>query len=640
MEHPQGRFARIRSLTELSSLRIWKQLPPELAERIVSLLPANEVPCTVRLVNKAAAAQFHGPKYTTTRLSAPVPKHAFAQRWGGPDAVRGMSRTQRTDLMCLTARSGVIDNLALAAASTRLITGIFPSMKVLEAAAAAKQLEAFKWALQHGHCILRMAALEYASSTGLKAACEACLAHGCPWSEHAVYAAASSGHVGLMHWLILQRPSDDEPLDYLYVLHGAAEGCKLGELQRLLHEWQAAGLLEEEQEEEWKPFMLAAAAGSATADWQAKVAWLEAQGFPQSPNASAAAGTCSDALARLTWLQGKGYPLVTAAASRVTERGAADALRYLLERGVWPADTAVHAAAVRGHLDVLVLLIGQGYPLTRDLAFIAASGGHVSTVTWLLETVEQQQPEQQQPEEHPLLHGKYLFRAATQSGNLGLMSWLRQRGCPWDAAAYGFAAEAGSEEALEWLAHSGCPREPEDVFTAAVPPYAMAANHGDLATMQCLRRLGWPWDPAGATFTACVRQEQCPPPVLAWLVAEGCPVDWEAAVATVAKRMAFAESRWHQCAREAWEWLRAHSGSEWWQQRQFGSLEEAMERVLEQAREEAVAEWEQEEQEEEGDWEQWPEGGEGEGGEGDWEGEGEQEGDGEQAAVEEQGEQG
>ncbi|KXZ42159.1 hypothetical protein GPECTOR_193g316 [Gonium pectorale] len=93
--------------------RVWPQLLPELAEKIVSCLDPNEVP-SFRLVNKASASQFRAPHHTTIHLSQPVPPHAFAAHWFAPGAVRGLTLARRRQLLSLTAASGVVANLEMA----------------------------------------------------------------------------------------------------------------------------------------------------------------------------------------------------------------------------------------------------------------------------------------------------------------------------------------------------------------------------------------------------------------------------------------------------------------------------------------------------------------------------------------------
>ncbi|KXZ49731.1 hypothetical protein GPECTOR_20g588 [Gonium pectorale] len=127
--------------------------------------------------------------------------------------------------------------------------------------------------------------------------------------------------------------------------------------------------------------------------------------------------------------------------------------------------------------------------------------------------------------------------ALFQSCRVGLLAWLRERGCRWDCGAYSAAANAGCEAALEWLAQQGCPMQSVDPppYTAQDSggvPYIKACANGDLATARCLRRLGVPWGPAGSVFLGAAKGygylPNAPLPLLRWLLEEGCPVDYEA----------------------------------------------------------------------------------------------------------------
>ncbi|PNH12608.1 hypothetical protein TSOC_000457 [Tetrabaena socialis] len=100
--------------------RVWL---PDLVPRFASFLTCNEVACILRLVNKAAAAQFSRPEDRTVRLSLPVPHREFARRWGGRDAVRSLTLARRRLLPCLTARSGSIANLKVLLARGEWLAG-------------------------------------------------------------------------------------------------------------------------------------------------------------------------------------------------------------------------------------------------------------------------------------------------------------------------------------------------------------------------------------------------------------------------------------------------------------------------------------------------------------------------------------
>ncbi|PNH01006.1 hypothetical protein TSOC_013128, partial [Tetrabaena socialis] len=208
--------------------RVWL---PEVVHHFAGYLSGNELACTLRLVNKATAAQFRGPQYATVRLSLQVPHHAFAWRWGGGGATRSLTVRQRKQLPCLTARSGNIANLGVLLAQadpTNPLEG-----PVMVAAASAGQLEVCRWPRQQG-CPLPKDMFDAAARAGHKAVCEWLLDEGRLVHEGAAFAAARGGHAGLMDWL-LARTAGAQQRDDVHLLIMVAAGCDLPALQRLHH---------------------------------------------------------------------------------------------------------------------------------------------------------------------------------------------------------------------------------------------------------------------------------------------------------------------------------------------------------------------------------------------------------------------
>ncbi|PNH08507.1 Ankyrin repeat domain-containing protein [Tetrabaena socialis] len=514
---------------------------PELVQRFAVSLTSNEVACALRLVNKAMAAQFSAPQHTTIRLSQPVPHHAFVRRWAGPDAMRTLARQQRLELLRLTARSGSIANLEVLLARDDSPPAL--DCHVLIAAAGAGQLDACVWLQEQGYRV-DVRVLMAAAKGGQQAVCEWLLANGCPEEGWAIAAAAKGGHVGLMDWLLLRVNNTDVD----DVLKGAAEGCDLHTLQRLHHtlvDTLAGGL------SNWcKTTVISAAAGSPTADWQAKVEWLEARRYPRGVWACRVAAAKPGGLVRLGWLQQRGYPLDSSVAACAANAGNVEALQYVLGQGVEMDATVMWCAARGGHVAVMEVLHAHGVPIVEEAVRTAAAAGHLPAVAWLVERLGA----------HTALTAR-VFAAATQSGSMGLLGWLRARGCPWDAAVYAAAAEGGSEEQLEWLAEQGCPMGDDG------EPYVRAAYHGDLAMLRCLRRLGCPWGPDdGSTLTRAVEKLTADTydsrgiveRVLSFLLDEGCPVDWGAAEAAAQDNKDKELMGWLQAQRKQ----RARAGSD------------------------------------------------------------------------------
>ncbi|GLC52197.1 hypothetical protein PLESTB_000593900 [Pleodorina starrii] len=525
---------------------------PGVVDQTSRFLPANEVSGTLRFVNKATRNQFADK--VTVLLSRPVRPQLFAQCWGRPGAFGALSLKQRRNFVCLVAASGSVDNLRVALDNA----GLLPTTELLEAAAKAGQLEACELLRERG-CPWGNS-LASAAEGGHRHVCEWMLASGCPHVRAAVCAAARGGHEGLMLWLLdlVQQQGDPAAahIDAEYLLEHVAAGLGLEALQRMHHQLleRPAHLQQQEQEDEqqaeqedeqqqaeqedeqqqaeqedeqqqaeedvgWEQqvlallkhgWILAAAAGSPTPDWKAKVEWLEGLGYPRFGDASIRAaniGPAGNAVGRLQWLHGRGYPMEEYAAKLAAENGDSAALQFLLEQaGVLTHDIDCMEVAWKGHLDILQYLHGRGKPLINAMvARSAASGGHLHVVVWAVETLGVT----------PDNTGDLLDRAAT-SGNIELMSWLRDRGWAWGHQAVVTAAFSGRMEALDWiLAHGG--HLPNNGS-----PFLNAARNGDLAMILRLRQLGCPRDPELLEY--CIFHG-VPVPILRLLVELGCPVD-------------------------------------------------------------------------------------------------------------------
>ncbi|GLC38470.1 hypothetical protein PLESTB_001729400 [Pleodorina starrii] len=518
---------------------------PGIVACIAHHLPANEVASTLRLIDKTTSQQFAHHK--TLRLSLPSPIHVFRERWGRPSAFRALSHEQRLQLLCLTAASGSVANLEVALVSAGLDLG----RELLEAAAAAGQLDMCKVLRARG-CLLGLSLLT-AAKAGHRHVCEWMLASGCPLNGDVVHSAASGGQEDLMQWLLtelLGRPNDDVYLVCGQLLEAAGGHLSLEALQRLWQQLMAGRhgrKLQQQLEQlnEWdQGAILAAAAGSTTPDWQAKVAWLEGLGYPRTARAcksAVRAGNGDAAVARLQWLHGRGYPLQAEVAEAAVSLGNLAALRFLVEQaGVRPTgdEFPVTAAARQGHLAVLQYLHASGLPVNAcSVAEEAARAGHLPILSWAVEG-------QGVAPADDAATGSLLDLAAA-SGNLELMTWLHDRGWALGPRAIHNGAGSGCEEALEWLVERGCS------FPLDGGAYLGPARNGDLAMLRCLHRLGCPWGPPGELLADCIRS-LVSVAVLQCLLELGCPeMDWDAAVQLVENR-APREPRERHAALLAW----------------------------------------------------------------------------------------
>ncbi|PNH10034.1 Ankyrin repeat domain-containing protein [Tetrabaena socialis] len=534
---------------------------PEIVQRFVKSLPPNVVAGTLRLVDKATAAQFRGPQHTTIQLSQPVPHHAFAWRWAGPAATRSLTRTQREMLPLMTARNGVVANLGvLLAREDHATDPVKPS--VSEAAASAGQLDVCRWLRREGCAWRGSAALEAAAKGGHEAVCEWLLDEGVPLGD-AAGTAALGGHVSLMLRLLRVGRTSLPNLHRCNLMKGVAAGCNLAVLQdehRTVFDGREVEELDDAEHElrdSVKDCLINAAitgfwSGTHTADWQAKVDWLEEQGYHRPWDACELTAASPDALPRLQWLLQRGYPVdnIGSLASSTAGAGNAAALRFLLDQEpinlLMGCYSTMHASE-GGHVAVLEVLHAAGFIASVQAVKSAAGGGHLPAVAWLVERLGA-----------AMALTDEVFAAAAGSGSMELLSWLRARGCPWDERAFAAAAEHGSEEQLEWLAEQGCPMGDDG------EPYVRAAFTGSVALLECVRRLGCRWSPDGSTMTRAVHRSYMVDAYrshevwdgLRWLLDQGCPVDWAAAEAAAAARPAYFDGyrpmvEWLQVLREA-----------------------------------------------------------------------------------------
>ena len=83
---------------------------------------------------------------------------------------------------------------------------------------------------------------------------------------------------------------------------------------------------------------------------------------------------------------------------------------------------------------------------------------------------------------------------AAQGGNLELVQWLCDEGCPWDHWTCCGAAGSGNLEVLQWLRAEGCPWD----YVTCVE--AVKRSHVDI--LRWARENGCPWHPATRNWAA------------------------------------------------------------------------------------------------------------------------------------------
>ncbi|GIL64969.1 hypothetical protein Vafri_18823 [Volvox africanus] len=529
----------MESFDEIGS-RVWSLLLEHIRRNEVgSILSRNFVACNIRVVDKLAATVLRGPDFFTVHISEPCPTDYFKWHWGIPEAamriyildtvrwlyipevLQKLNMQERLRFVCLTAASGVLANLQVAFE----VSGLTPNEAMLEAAAAAGKLESCKWLRARG-CPWGKA-LTAAGLSGHRDVYEYMLLLGCPCDDGALYAPARGGHTDLMDWLGLLRPTPamgTVKLDKL--MAAAAEGCELATFKGLYKEWLGGfmGRLRATQflGQSTKARILAAAAGSPTPDWRAKVEWLEALGLPKSPKAIAAAVLRTDGLERLLWLRERGYPLeIDQCAFQAAGRDGNIALvRYLLSELALYQFTgiAAEAAARAGHLDFLKAM-HQVSPLdgavVRNVVLQAARSGHFEVVTWAVRCPGQGVCD--------VRNDMGLLPAAAESGSVELLDWAWERNPIRSGDIAVAAARGGCMAALEWSAQHHLLE-----IADQTDMYFSAAFNGDLCTLRWLQ--GHLRGKIPEDIVSHCAQGGCPIASIDWLVDNaGCRIDtWDA----------------------------------------------------------------------------------------------------------------
>eukprot|EP00198_Chlamydomonas_reinhardtii_P011191 XP_001700528.1 predicted protein [Chlamydomonas reinhardtii] len=350
-------------------------------------------------------------------------------------------------------------------------------------------------------------------------------ASGCLANLQLLLRLARVGHVRLMQRLLQHQRRRRLPLDLAQLLAAAAEGCDAATLRRLLLLLPCSGgpgrgnkglALQPGVAAQWQQQgqqlvvdgyaadrIVAAAAGSGTADWREK---------PCTKACSAAAALLphGEALSRLRWLHlTAGCPVDWSATTAAARAGNEGILRFLLRReGVEDQAAQQQSSGQPQRLAPAEDALGRG-PRARGLvpisaAYHAAARGHLGCLRLLLTWLAEQG---QAPRDLAELDAGYsaaaaglsvlvcsprVMNAAAASGSVAAVQLLLEAGAAATRSAFEAAAAAGCEAVLEYLAAAEGGVLGSDGRTAALDAAATAAaRRRDARTLRTLVSLGW-----------------------------------------------------------------------------------------------------------------------------------------------------
>ncbi len=221
------------------------------------------------------------------------------------------------------------------------------------------------------------------------------------------------------------------------------------------------------------------------------------------------AAAASGDLARLRWLRERGFPWggmeALAAVLRHTDLSSIVQMEreggYLPPAGDewWGSEAAVCAAAgsARDSAAKLRWLAARGAALGRlDAVLAAAARGNLEAVQLLVEQRRGQGTGNggQQAAGGPLPLA--VVCTAVESGSVPTASWLLQQGCGLDYSYFLSAFQRGDLLMVQWLRQAGCPHGPLRIKDAVFDwPANTAANVEALvAAVQLLAAAGWPME--------------------------------------------------------------------------------------------------------------------------------------------------
>ncbi len=408
--------------------------------------------------------------------------------------------------------------------------------------------------------------------------------------------------VAKLTWLLAMAEGSKQhykgPWLLLNAATGAASSGRLSVLQRLLEVALQGGVAMEDLwsrvvdgEARGQPLARALEAGQlAAADWLVDEAGyplpqeLEGEGLAFGPDPDpeqenerehlwgcAAVGGSVDAL---RWLQRRGVPVDSYALPTAARCGHLGAVRFLHEEcGLGLREYAMQEAAGSRSIPTAQWLLQAGCPMCPEAYVEAARKGDVAMIRWLV--LDAKCPWSQDTFTNVVRGWAYaagssvddlreavrlLVEAgcpcsskagaadgAAATGRLPLLRYLHEElGVGFGPYTLTSAVWGGCEEVLEWLVGAGCRAGDEELSGNL---YVAAAENGDMATLQCLLRLGVPWG-AGVVREA-ISRCSTPPSAVRWLVEQGAPLDREAVERLVVQ--ARDGAGWRECA----EWLAA-----------------------------------------------------------------------------------
>ena len=238
----------------------------------------------------------------------------------------------------------------------------------------------------------------------------------------------------------------------------------------------------------------------------------------------------ADELPAVIWLLQEGCMWRRSFGVAAAMRGHLSVLLFAWNGGyALDAHVCMGVAAEKGHLSVLVFFETAGHPVNEDHLWLAVANGHLCVAQWVWSNCS---PAISMDENSVSWaarggHLEMLFwlsrvvgchfdegvcAEAAYGGHLHVLQWLRRNGCPWSVHTCAYAARNNHLHVLEWAYANGC--ECNEIVCE------YAASQGRLQVLRWLRQRGCPWD----VYSHLMAMQNGHVEVANWLAENGCPV--------------------------------------------------------------------------------------------------------------------
>ncbi len=559
------------------------EIPPEVITAVLSRLPPNEVALSARRTCRAAAQHFAEEHHRTAAIGQPLPPHAAS----GPleeaeTAFRGLTLNRKLYTLSAAAASGSVACLEVA---WRLLRPcLFPEM--LQTGFYLMQLRQYHntdlddaGTAAVKRCHISSLSLLLARCPGLvdRPRTLGAAAKHCPLPQlqeawgllsaadssprldgdvlGAAAEAATPDAVAKMEWVLLQGGCS-------LTAATAAAAARSGDLARL--RW-----LRERGCPCNTGCVLAAAlqhADLSVAEWLVDEAGCPLPGpeDQEHERGSHAAAAASGSIAKLRWLRDRGSDFMLGRIDHMVaaavEGGHLELLRFLQQEGgdevrlvlrdFWYMERAIRS----GSVETAAYLLDAGCPLHSNhhryyVWELAGCTGSADMVRWLVveagedllgrfSNLIEAWPATTAAERHnaqllevlrmhqdTVLHdnGELMLIFAAGRSDVALLRYLHQElGFGLGPRVLAEAAGGGCEVVMEWLVDRGCAAGVEHRLLDGC--YWAAGWCGNLAALECLRRLGVPWS-EGLLLEAV--EHGLPQPVVQWLWGQGARISGE-----------------------------------------------------------------------------------------------------------------